>query len=271
MAVDRYREICAAHRWNVPAEFNIAHACCARWANDRSRFALYWEDESGATRRVHVLGPAAEREPAVQRARGAGHRARRQDRARSFRSGRKPSSRTWPPTSWAPLPCRCPSCSAPRRSNTGWSIPRRGSPSSTRSRSRTSRRSATAAPASPMSSASPARARRGSRPTSRCWRRRRAISRPSRRRAGDPALLVYTSGTTGPPKGALMPQQCLLGNLPGFVHSHDGYPREGDLFWSPADWAWTGGLMDALLPALVFRPADRRLSRPVRSGPRARR
>ncbi len=49
-----------------------------------------------------------------------------------------------------------------------------------------------------------------------------------------------------------MPQQCLLGNLPGFVHSHDGYPREGDLFWSPADWAWTGGLMDALLPALYF-------------------
>ena len=68
----------------------------------------------------------------------------------------------------------------------------------------------------------------------------------------DPALLIYTSGTTGPPKGALMPQQCLLGNLPGFVHSHDGYPVERDLFWSPADWAWTGGLMDALLPALYF-------------------
>jgi acetyl-CoA synthetase len=47
-----------------------------------------------------------------------------------------------------------------------------------------------------------------------------------------------------------MPHSCLLGNLPGFVHSHDGYPREGDLFWSPADWAWTGGLMDALLPVL---------------------
>ena len=68
----------------------------------------------------------------------------------------------------------------------------------------------------------------------------------------DPAILVYTSGTTGPPKGALMPHQCLLGNLPGFVHSHDGYPLEGDLFWSPADWAWTGGLMDALLPSLYF-------------------
>jgi len=63
---------------------------------------------------------------------------------------------------------------------------------------------------------------------------------------------VFTSGTTGPPKAALMPHGCLLGNLPGFVHSHNGYPQPGDLFWSPADWAWTGGLMDALLPAFYF-------------------
>src|SRR4029079_13913605 len=68
--------------------------------------------------------------------------------------------------------------------------------------------------------------------------------------ATDPALLIYTSGTTGPPKGALMPHACLLGNMPGFEYSHDGFPQPGDLFWSPADWAWTGGLMDALLPTL---------------------
>src|SRR6185503_9639748 len=68
--------------------------------------------------------------------------------------------------------------------------------------------------------------------------------------ATDPALLIYTSGTTGPPKGALMPHRCLIGNLPGFVHSHDGFPQPGDVFWSPADWAWTGGLWDALMPTL---------------------
>ena len=75
---------------------------------------------------------------------------------------------------------------------------------------------------------------------------------PVATRATDPALLIYTSGTTGPPKGALMPQQCLLGNLPGFVYSHNEFPQPGDVFWSPADWAWTGGLMDALLPTLYF-------------------
>ena len=70
--------------------------------------------------------------------------------------------------------------------------------------------------------------------------------------AEDPALLIYTSGTTGPPKGALKPHRVMLGNLPGFAYSHDGFPREGDLFWSPADWAWTGGLMDALLPTMYY-------------------
>lgn len=70
--------------------------------------------------------------------------------------------------------------------------------------------------------------------------------------ATDPAVLIYTSGTTGPPKGALIPHRALIGNLSGFVASQNWYPRPRDVFWSPADWAWTGGLMDALLPALYF-------------------
>jgi acetyl-CoA synthetase len=70
--------------------------------------------------------------------------------------------------------------------------------------------------------------------------------------ANDPALIIYTSGTTGTPKGALIPHRALLGNLSGFVCSHDFFPKEGDMFWSPADWAWTGGLFDALLPTWRF-------------------
>ncbi len=76
-------------------------------------------------------------------------------------------------------------------------------------------------------------------------------------RADDAAVLIYTSGTTGPPKGALIPHRALIGNLTGFVCSQNWFPEVagGDdqpVFWSPADWAWTGGLMDALLPTLYF-------------------
>ena len=67
-------------------------------------------------------------------------------------------------------------------------------------------------------------------------------------RADDPALLIYTSGTTGPPKGALIAHRSLLGNLTGFELSQNFFPRDDDVFWTPADWAWTGGLMDGLLP-----------------------
>ncbi len=89
-------------------------------------------------------------------------------------------------------------------------------------------------------------------------------------KADEGAVLIYTSGTTGPPKGALIPHRALIGNLTGFVcsqnwfgfatqatsapHSNAGHLPTGSaaVFWSPADWAWTGGLMDALLPTLYF-------------------
>ncbi|RXF75535.1 AMP-binding protein [Hansschlegelia zhihuaiae] len=66
----------------------------------------------------------------------------------------------------------------------------------------------------------------------------------------DPALMIYTSGTTGPPKGALHGGRVLLGHLPGFGLTHDGFPRDGDRGWTPADWAWAGGLLNLLMPCL---------------------
>ena len=65
----------------------------------------------------------------------------------------------------------------------------------------------------------------------------------------DPALLIYTSGTTGPPKGALHGHRVLLGHLPGFELMFDLFPQGDDRAWTPADWAWAGGLLDLLLPA----------------------
>ena len=66
----------------------------------------------------------------------------------------------------------------------------------------------------------------------------------------DPAMMIYTSGTTGQPKGALHGHRVLPGHLPGVEMPHDFFPQPGDVFWTPADWAWAGGLLDALLPSL---------------------
>ncbi len=79
--------------------------------------------------------------------------------------------------------------------------------------------------------------------------------KPIPTRSSSPALLLYTSGTTGAPKGALLAHHALIGNLPGFVASQNWFPQKGDVFWSPADWTWTGGIMDALLPTLYFGQA----------------
>ena len=68
----------------------------------------------------------------------------------------------------------------------------------------------------------------------------------------DPALMIFTSGTTGPPKGALHGHRVLLGHLPGVQIAYEFLPQPGDLMWTPADWAWAGGLLNALLPALYF-------------------
>ncbi len=68
--------------------------------------------------------------------------------------------------------------------------------------------------------------------------------------ADEPALIIYTSGTTGSPKGALHAHRVLLGHLPGVEMPHECFPKPDDLFWTPADWAWVGGLIDVLLPSL---------------------
>jgi acetyl-CoA synthetase len=40
-----------------------------------------------------------------------------------------------------------------------------------------------------------------------------------------------------------------LGHVPGVEFFHNFFPKKDDFYWTPADWAWIGGLIDVLLPS----------------------
>ena len=236
-------------RWRVPARFNIAQSACRRWAADRARFALYWEDESGATAAFTYwdLEQASNRLSNALRALGVA----RGERVAILLPQRME-------TVVAYLACfQMGAIAVPLSHLFG--------PDALEHRLADSGAKVAIADPDTLPNLWPLRERllalahvigvAGAREAGvHAWED--LLAKASRRfecadtGPSDPAVIIYTSGTTGPPKGALMPQSVLLGNLPGFEYSHDGFPKPGDLFWSPADWAWTGGLWDALMPTL---------------------
>ena len=88
------------------------------------------------------------------------------------------------------------------------------------------------------------------------WRslliRQSDVFKPVSTAASDPAVLLYTAGTSGPARGVLLPHSALMGNLPGFVASQSWFPANAETFWTPIDWARANGLFCGLLPALYF-------------------
>jgi acetyl-CoA synthetase len=248
---DRHAEICAAWRWDVPGEFNIAHACCGRWAADRTRFGLYWEDENGERAAYTYWDLQVRANRLANALRGLG--IARNDKVALILPQR-------PETVVAHLAVyQLGAVAVPLSFLFG--------PEALEYRLRNSRAKAAFVDPQSLDNVQCLRAalpdlahvigvagarEAGVASYEGLLAQGSARFDPVATAAMDPALLIYTSGTTGPPKGALMPHACLIGNLPGFVHSHDGFPQPGDVFWSPADWAWTGGLMDALLPTLYF-------------------
>lgn len=246
---DRYREAYDGFRWNVPADFNIAHWACRRWAAERHRLALYWEDESGETRAMSYwdLAQDANRLSNALAAMGVALG----DRVAIMLPQR-------PETVVAYMACfQMGAIAVPLSFLFG--------PDALEYRLADSGSKAAVVDAATLANLEALRGKlpelahvigtagaRGAGVAG--WDE--TLAKASRHfdivptKPADPCAIIYTSGTTGPPKGALLPHSALLGNLPGFEHSHDAFPQEGDLFWSPADWAWTGGLWDALMPTL---------------------
>lgn len=243
-----YEDLYDSFRWEVPARYNIAWECCGRWAAQRNRFALYYEDESGFTsawsfwdiqreanrlsNALAALGTQRGDRVAIMLAQrpetGIAHVACYQMGAVAL-----PLSHLFGPDA---LEFRLADSDAYVAIVDDATLPKLWS---IRGRLPELRHIIG------VGGAREAGVHEWDKLLEHACTRYRLLETA----ADDPALIIYTSGTTGNPKGALMAQRTLLGNIPGFICSHDLYPQPGDMFWSPADWAWTGGLFDALLPA----------------------
>jgi len=247
-----YTQLHDSFRWQVPAQYNIAHECCGRWAGERSRLALYYEDESGfsqawsfwdiqreANRLSNALGALGtlrgERVAIILPQRpetGIAHIACYQMGAVAL-----PLSHLFGPDA---LEFRLDHAEARIAIVDETSLPKLWAVREKLPHLKH------------IIGVGENALETGVHAWSKLLEYASTRYTPVATSADDAALIIYTSGTTGNPKGALMAQRTLLGNLPGFVCSHDFFPQPGDMFWSPADWAWTGGLFDALLPTWNF-------------------
>lgn len=249
-SIDSYDDLYQQFRWNVPTEFNIAEVCCARWAREKSRIAIHYEDDAGntATLTYAELQKQANQLSNLLRTLGVV----RGDRVAIILPQR-------PETAVAHIAChQLGAVAMPLSILFG--------PDALEYRLQDSEAAVAIVDQAALANLTEIRAN--------CPQLRQvitvdchasgtlnwqdeidkasAIYQRVKTQASDPAILIYTSGTTGAPKGALLPHSAIIGNLTGFVASQNWFPQEDDVFWSPADWAWTGGLMDALLPTLYF-------------------
>lgn len=243
-----YDKLCRDFRWNIPARFNIATACCDRHADGSGRLALIYVDEDGAAQRTSFdeLASMSRRFANVLKADGL----TRGDRVALFLS----QSLELPVAHLAAF--RAGLVSIPlfalfgedalefRLSNSGAKAiitDAAGWEKLKRIRDRLPDLENVYL----VGGDAPA----GTKPF---WSEIKAASADFASidtAADDPAIIIYTSGTTGNPKGALHAHRVLLGHLPNVEMAHDFFPKSGDVMWTPADWAWIGGLFDVLFPA----------------------
>ncbi len=261
--VDRHAEIHAAFRWEVPEHFNIAEVCCARWARATpGAVAIRWEHENGA----RAAFTYAELQQAANR---LSHALRR--------LGVEAGDRVA-----IVMPQRFETAVAHialyQLGATAMPLSMLFGPDALEYRINHSEARLAIVDETGIANVRAARALCPGLETvlgvgaaeeqgDAAWRAvldaESSVFDPVATRADDAAVLIYTSGTTGPPKGALIPHRALIGNLSGFVASQNWFgfdpfgpggrgAESSAVFWSPADWAWAGGLIDSLWPTLYF-------------------
>jgi acetyl-CoA synthetase len=243
-----YDHLYAGFRWSVPAHFNIAEVCCDRYADGSARLALIYVDDEGAVSRLTFDDMASWSRRLANALRSEG--LSRGDRVAVFLS----QSVELPIVHLAAF--RAGMVSVPlftlfgedalefRLANSGakavvTDVAGFEKLAKIRDRLPDLNHIYVAGPEIPAGAKSfwqtidNASATFVNEPTS----------------ANDPAIIIFTSGTTGNPKGALHAHRVLLGHLPCVEMVHDFFPKPADVYWTPADWAWIGGLFDALFPA----------------------
>jgi len=248
--LDNYPALYQQFRWHVPKVFNIAEVCCARWASDKSRIAVHYEDESGHTSMLSYTTMQAQSNRMSNVLRNLG--VRRGERIAIILPQR-------PETAVAHMACfQLGAVAVPLSTAFG--------PDALACRLHHSDAVVAIVDETAMANLTEVRSRCPSLlhviavdcdgPVTLDWFAEIAAAsggfQPVKTLATDPAILVYTSGTTAAAKGVLLPHAAIIGNLTGFVASQNWFPKEGDVFWSPTDWARTEGLMGALLPTLYF-------------------
>ena len=243
-----YQELCRSFRWQIPEQFNLAVDICGRWAEQRHRFALYYEDESGFTS-AHTFWD-------IQR------QANRLSNVLAA-LGTLPGDRVaivlpqCPEAAIAQIAiCQMGALAVPLSPFLG------PDPLEYRLGDAAAHLAIVDATTQPGvlglrhrlpllrhvlgvgSAAAP-----GVRPWDEVLEHASARYTPTVTAAGDPAMILYRGGGT---RGALMAHRMLFGKLSAFVCAHDFFPQPRDMLWSPGESAWAGGFWDALLPTWHF-------------------
>lgn len=238
-----YREIYDAFRWNVPQRFNIATACCDRWAADPDRVALIHEQPDGQVRRYTFAELRELSNRCANMLVGLG--LQRNDRVLLL-LGQRPETAILHLAAWRAGMISVLCSVLFGADAVSYRVQTSGAKVVITDDANLDKAIEVAGDARVLCVDG---GRGGVADFWALLREGAGTFATVDTAADDPAFLLFTSGTTGPAKGALHAHRSLLGHMPCIEMQHDFFPQPGDVVWSPADWAWIAGLMDVLMPS----------------------